>query len=239
MGNDFAETQVLCRLVVSYHDMVIKNHALLDRIDGCTSKEEQTELKRITSNNKFAATLLPIRTVGVQGDERTYSHSVAISCQEGPVWQDILYFARIIPKVCRNINRVCYAFGDQIEHHVTDVTITYLTPNVIATLREIDDRVNKVLNKSGEMTKVSQMPIVLIPIHFDRSTIERTTSFQRSVVIRPFITKDFMTGVPAIPGKDISQQVVSDMVKEILTVHGISRVLYDLTSKPPGTTEWE
>ena len=51
------------------------------------------------------------------------------------------------------------------------------------------------------------MPIVLIPIHFDRSNIERTTSFQRSVVIRPFITQDFMTGVPAIPGKDISLEV--------------------------------
>ena len=51
------------------------------------------------------------------------------------------------------------------------------------------------------------MPIVLIPIHFDRSNIERTTSFQRSVVIRPFITEDFMTGVPAIPGKDISLEV--------------------------------
>ena len=60
---------------------------------------------------------------------------------------------------------------------------------------------------SGEMSKISQMPIVLIPIHFDRSNIERTTSFQRSVVIRPFITQDFMTGVPAIPGKDISVEV--------------------------------
>ena len=63
------------------------------------------------------------------------------------------------------------------------------------------------LNMSGEMNKISQMPLVLIPIHFDRSNIERTTSFQRSVVIRPFVTQDFMTGVPAIPGKDISLDV--------------------------------
>jgi GMP synthase (glutamine-hydrolysing) len=124
---------------------------------------------------------------------------------------------------------------------VTSVTgvSTYLTTLVISTLREVDYRANQVLNVSGEMSKISQMPIVLIPIHFDRSNIERTTSFQRSVVIRPFITQDFMTGVPAIPGKDISLEVITKMVSEILTVHGISRVLYDLTPKPPGTTEWE
>ncbi len=80
---------------------------------------------------------------------------------------------------------------------------------------------------------------VLIPIHFDRSVIEKTTSFQRSVVIRTFRTNDFMTGVPAIPGEDIPMEVITTMVAQILTVAGISRVLYDLTPKPPGTTEWE
>ena len=64
-------------------------------------------------------------------------------------------------------------------------------------------------------------------------------SFQRSVVIRTFITKDFMTGVPAVPGADLNLDVLDKMVKEIESVSGISRVLYDLTSKPPGTTEWE
>jgi GMP synthase (glutamine-hydrolysing) len=29
------------------------------------------------------------------------------------------------------------------------------------------------------------------------------------------------------------------MVKEILKIDGISKVIYDLTPKPPGTTEWE
>ena len=134
---------------------------------------------------------------------------------------------------------MCYAFGGQIEHPVTDVTPTCLTTLVISTLREVDYRANQVLNMSGETTKVSQMPFVLIPIHFDRSNIEGTTSFQRSVVMRPFLTQDFMTGVAAIPGKDISLEVVTKMVSEILTVQGLSRVLYDLTSKPPGTTEWE
>jgi len=68
---------------------------------------------------------------------------------------------------------------------------------------------NQVLHGSNEAAKLSQMPLVLIPVHFDRSHIERTTSFQRSVVIRTFVTHDFMTGVPAIPGTDISLEVSS------------------------------
>lgn len=34
-------------------------------------------------------------------------------------------------------------------------------------------------------------------------------------------------------------QVVLKMVNEIKKIPGISRVMFDLTSKPPGTTEWE
>lgn len=48
-----------------------------------------------------------------------------------------------------------------------------------------------------------------------------------------------MTGRAAIPGKDFSVEVVEEMASEIIKVDGITRVLYDLTSKPPGTTEWE
>ena len=54
-----------------------------------------------------------------------------------------------------------------------------------------------------------------------------------------FISQDFMTGVPAVPGTDLNLDVLYKMVSEIRSVSGISRVLYDLTPKPPGTTEWE
>lgn len=244
MEKDFAETQVLCRLVVNFAEMAAKGHALLNRIDSITTEEERAELTSITRRQKYTATLLPIRTVGVQGDCRTYSYAVGISCSKDPPgsqeWADVFYFARLIPRVCHNINRVTYIFGGTVEHPVTDITGTLLSPTPIATLRQADHLANQVLNAHPEAkAKLSQMPLVLIPIHFDRNPIEKVTSFQRSVVIRTFLTQDFMTGVPAVPGKDISFEVVSKMVAEMLTVYGISRVLFDLTSKPPGTTEWE
>lgn len=108
---------------------------------------------------------------------------------------------------------------------------------------------------------VSQMPVVLIPIDFSYQPDSHPhySPFKRSAVIRTFITSDFMTGVPAVPGKDLplevsyslshiscqwlkngtNSQVLSAMIKAIGSVPGISRVLYDLTPKPPGTTEWE
>jgi GMP synthase (glutamine-hydrolysing) len=62
---------------------------------------------------------------------------------------------------------------------------------------------------AGHMKSLSQMPVVLIPIHFDRDPLSRVPSCQRSVVIRTFITNDFMTGIPATIGKEIPEEVSS------------------------------
>ena len=60
-----------------------------------------------------------------------------------------------------------------MEHPVTDVTPTMLTPNVISTLRQADHLANQVLNANQESkNNLSQMPLVLIPIHFDRYEFE-------------------------------------------------------------------
>jgi len=112
MEKDFAETQVLCRLVVNFAEMAAKGHALLNRIENITTDQERSELKIITGRLKYVATLLPIRTVGVQGDARSYSYAVAISCAKEQLgtqeWTDMLYFAKLIPRVCHNINRVTF-----------------------------------------------------------------------------------------------------------------------------------
>lgn len=105
------------------------------------------------------------------------------------------------------------------------------------------------------------MPVVLIPVHFDRDPAARIPSCSRSIVLRPFFSSDFMTGVPILPGSErlplnvsilvilimmmmmipavFYQKVLNKMVRDISEINGISRILYDLTAKPPGTTEWE
>nr|CAH8820941.1 unnamed protein product [Trichobilharzia regenti] len=72
-----------------------------------------------------------------------------------------------------------------------------------------------VLQNTGCMNKIDQMPIVLIPIHFDRdpSQVVSVPSILRSIVLRPVKTTDFMTCVPAVPGVHFPEEVVYKMQK--------------------------
>ncbi|KAI1309390.1 GMP synthase [Halotydeus destructor] len=240
MEKDFSETSVLVKVIVNYTSAQEKKHALLNRVENSTSEADRDFLHKFSEKYKMTTTLLPIKSVGVQGDCRTYSHVVCLSSEEEPEnWDDLIHIAKVIPRVCHNINRVCYAFGGPIQYPVQDITPTHLKPEVLATLREADNLAHSVLHAHNYHRAVAQMPVIIIPVHFDRDVISRQPSCQRSIVVRTFITEDFMTGIPAVPNKQIPLEVFKEMVRQIQNVPGVSRVLYDLTSKPPGTTEWE
>lgn len=236
---NFAETSVLLKFIVDYVTAIKTPHKLLNRVQNGTSEAEQQQLLSICKSDNLVTTLLPIKTVGVQGDCRSYSYVAALSGDSKPNWSNLMTLARIIPRVCHNVNRVVYVFGGAVKYGIEDVTPTFLTAGVLSTLRQADYMASKVLQETDSFSKLSQMPVVITPLHFDRDPIIHQPSCQRSIVIRTFITNDFMTGIAAVPGKHIPEEVVTKIVDNILTVPGISRVMYDLTSKPPGTTEWE
>jgi GMP synthase (glutamine-hydrolysing) len=119
--------------------MVIKEHALLNRIENVTTEEEWAVFSGKSKKEKYTATRLPIKTVGVQvltlqsvdktrltlqGDSRSYSYAVGVSSVSDPDWEDLLYFAKVITRVCHNINRICYIFGGPVEHPVMEVIYT-------------------------------------------------------------------------------------------------------------------
>jgi GMP synthase (glutamine-hydrolysing) len=179
----------------------------------------------------LTATLLPVRTVGVQGDGRSYSYLVGLSGKKD--WDALLRTAGEIPKAIHAVNRVAYLFGDAVEGPVREITPTYPEPCAVEQLRLADSIVNDTLAEHGLLTKLSQVPVISFPVHFG-------IPGNRSIAIRTFITNDFMTGRPAVPGKDFPSSALDEMVAGILRdLKGVSRVAYDLTSKPPGTTEWE
>ncbi|EPY37353.1 GMP synthase (glutamine-hydrolysing) [Angomonas deanei] len=112
-------------------------------------------------------------------------------------------------------------------------TETYLTQDIVDKLRLADNCVNEVLLRHGLLRVLSQVPVVLLPITFSKEK-------EYCVVIRTFLTSDFMTGIPACPGTPfLPSSVLEEMVDAVSQLPFVSKVLFDLTAKPPGTTEWE
>ena len=194
----------------------------------------QQQLRQFETEN-IHLHLLPVATVGVQGDGRSYKYLVGLSTIENPNWEEIIELTKKIPQTVKSINRVAYIFGDPIPKSkmLKEITQTALNRQNIEQLRQSDAIVNEILLKYNLIRKLSQVPVISFPVSFDEPG-------KRSIAIRTIITRDFMTGLPAIPGKDIPEEAVNEIVQRILSeVAGISRVVYDLTSKPPGTIEWE
>lgn len=55
-----------------------------------------------------------------------------------------MFLARLIPRVCHNVNRVCYIHGDLVRDQILDITPTYPTSLVLATARQVDHAATQV-----------------------------------------------------------------------------------------------
>ncbi len=174
--------------------------------------------------------LLPIQTVGVQGDHRTYGHLVGLSGKQD--WAELRAMAKTIPRQVHGVNRVVYVFGEAVGPTAYEITPTRLTPDVIEQLRTVDNIVNQKLLANGLDQSISQVPVVSFPVNFGEPG-------KRSIGIRTIMTTNFKTGDIAVPGIDFPEAVLLEIVDEVSKVPGIARIVYDLTSKPPATTEWE
>jgi len=176
--------------------------------------------------------LLPIRSVGVGGDERSHLSVVAIANPELKA-DDLVKLGADLPAHFREtINRVIYAPIAGLLG-VPSPTKTLLTTDVRNQLRRADRIVFEAMRASDLLGKIKQFPVVLIPLSFGKPG-------QRSIVLRPVTTSTFMTVQAMLPGRDLPDDFLNVIARRILSeVPGISQVFLDLTNKPPATTEWE
>jgi len=183
----------------------------------------------------IAVCLMAIRTVGVQGDGRSYGHCVGLSHKargERVPWKTLYRLAKDIPSVLHSVNRCVFLFGSPISGHCTEITPTLINDDSVEQIRECDAVVRRIFDDKQISRTLSQTPVILFPQNFGVSGC-------RSVCLRPFITRDFMTGTPAVIEVDIPSDVLMETVEALQKIKNVSRVALDLTSKPPGTTEWE
>ncbi|MBL8061902.1 MAG: glutamine-hydrolyzing GMP synthase [Anaerolineales bacterium] len=112
------------------------------------------------------------------------------------------------------------------------------TPERVSRLRAADAILLEELSKAGFLGKgaqTSQAFVVLLPVR-SVGVMGDMRTYQEAAAIRAVATDDFMTADWARLPFDLLAKVSSRIVNE---VEGINRVVYDITSKPPATIEWE
>jgi GMP synthase (glutamine-hydrolysing) len=110
-----------------------------------------------------------------------------------------------------------------------------VTAERVALLQEADDIVVSEIKNAGLYTKIWQSFAVLLPVKSVGVMGDQRT-YAYTCAIRAVHSEDGMTAdwvpLPYEVLKTISSRIVNE-------VRGINRVVYDITSKPPGTIEWE
>ncbi|MFM6277303.1 MAG: glutamine-hydrolyzing GMP synthase, partial [Dolichospermum sp.] len=102
-------------------------------------------------------------------------------------------------------------------------------------LRDADLIVRQEINQRGLYNQVWQAFAVLLPIRSVGVMGDKRT-YAHPIVLRIVTSEDGMTADWARIPYDVLEAISNRIVNE---VKGVNRVVYDITSKPPGTIEWE
>jgi GMP synthase (glutamine-hydrolysing) len=170
--------------------------------------------------------VLPVKSVGVQGDGRTYRHALVLFHKKRVPTDEHFSLATSIPNASKTFSRVllCTSHSEPLTPVFTPTSINKEVADV---LRDADAIVDEEVRAVDLYKRIWQFPVVLIPVG--------ASSGKRSIVLRPIESTDAMTAAAfRLPAK-----LIERITKRLLAVEGIDAVFLDLTNKPPGTIEWE
>lgn len=168
---------------------------------------------------------LPIRSVGVKADLRAYEHPVLLS---GDVpWDRLILAVSAITAKVPGVNRCVWNLAPGHPASARPVAAT-MTRRRLDLLREADHVVMEALRAWGLYDEVWQCPTVLLPLTLGDREGE-------TVVVRPIRSQRAMTATPV----ELPAGMREALARDLLALPGVSGVLLDVTSKPPGTIEWE
>lgn len=214
----------------------------------CSGEEQVQEAKKVPGTgmdfvgpsavgNFEDAYMLELRSVGVQGDERTYRKPFLFDLkdQNPPDWNALRLLSPLVTNTHRECNRVLVTVAikntdSQGQKRIEKCrTISgYMSKERVEKLQKADDIVNRKMKELDPENLVWQFPVVLLPLAIN-------SEGEETIVLRPISSENGMTA----NFTELNWVKVKQMALEVLAIPGISAVLYDITNKPPATIEWE
>ncbi len=205
------------------------------RLLGSTGAEDRDHfdeiepaLAAVAARLGVAARALPIRSVGVKADLRSYEHPVMLFSEKP--WEELLLAAGAIYREVPHVNRALWWQGDPESGEPAS-----FRPRAAATtrerldlLREADAIVMDGLRRHGLYDSIWQCPTVLVPMTIDGRGEELA-------IVRPIRSERGMTATPA----PFPASLLAELRASLLALPGVGGLALDLTTKPPGTIEWE
>jgi len=185
------------------------------------------EIAASLARDGFEAMLLPLHTVGVQGDARTYRMAVALKQKDGRIDYEIL--RTLSSALCNQnaaANRVILLIGENQSLTGARIVPATITRERVELLRQADFIARSEIEHANLADTVWQFPVVLAPIAFQNG---------ESIILRPVNSIDGMTASFA----SLPAQLLRMISSKILKLPGVDAVFLDVTNKPPATIEWE
>ena len=192
--------------------------------ESVIAKQEVIKVKKIAARHSLHAEILSVKSVGVQGDYRTYKHPVVLwnEASKKTGWKVLAKCAAEIINVVESVNRV--VISTEPLQEIPRLHKSHITPKRIELLQKVDDIVQKM---TGDIKEIWQLPVISLPLCDNNGN--------ECFVLRPICSTDAMTA----DVYEMDYKLLKSIINKIKTLPGTGHIFYDVTTKPPGTIEWE
>ncbi|MFA6305933.1 MAG: glutamine-hydrolyzing GMP synthase [Candidatus Gracilibacteria bacterium] len=195
-------------------------------------KNTEVKINEFLADKGFKGHILPIKSVGVQGDERTYRHPLLLTGKPSD-WDSLSTLATQLTNQFADINRVLLCLQPS-EITSTGIHNKYLTSDRVLTTQKADKIVMDYIAEAKILNDIWQFPTVLIPLSLDSpATAGRRP--EECIVLRPVNSQEAMTA----NFYRMDFEKLAELTSRLAKVEGVYGIFYDITNKPPATIEWE
>lgn len=184
-------------------------------------------INKSLDKNIIKLEILPVKSVGVQGDFRTYSYPAVINNYKilsFSDWDKLEEYSSYLTNKIKEINRVIIQLFKKKECSLIEA---YCTKKRLDMIREVDFIVLNTLQKYGWYNKIFQHLTINLPFSSNNNNC--------SIVLRPVNSDDVMTA--RFAHLDIT--LLNDIIYQIKKMDFVDSLFYDITNKPPATFGWE